>query len=376
MNADHGLSESAGAAVRHVFPGGNTGQGFHSFYEHIAGPEIRRIFVIKGGPGVGKSTFMRSIADELTRRGVPVELHHCSSDNRSLDGVVAPSAGVALIDGTAPHVLDPRHPGAIDTIVHLGDFWDEPAMLGEREAILAATREVGRLFRRAYGYLHAAKLFHDQWEAAYRDSGAVDYPGLNRIAEALGNELFAGRPSLARGARDRHLFASAITPDGVRHYFDSLFGPVSRRVILTGPPGTGKTTIVRYLAELALFRGYDVEVFHDSLDPTRFDHVFIPALEAAVINAAEPHLYPSRPGDRVVDTGAFVTQTLLTPFLGEMETARVFYEEALAAAVDHLHRAKEVHDELERHYVPHMDFAAVETKRREVLARVLAEAAA
>jgi hypothetical protein len=357
---------------RHVFPGGNTARGFYSFYDYIAGPETRRIFIIKGGPGVGKSSFMRAIGKELLSRGLPVEFHHCSADNNSLDGLVAPTLGVALIDGTAPHVLDPRHPGAIDTIVHLGDFWDEAAMRGEREAIVSATREVARLYRRAYGYLSAAKTFHDQWEAAYQDSGAVDYPALNRVAEYLGEDLFAGRPSLARKAHERHLFASAITPDGIRHDFDSLFGSVPHRLILTGPPGTGKTTIVRHLVDLAVFRGYDVEVFHDPLDPSRLDHALIPALEAAVINGAEPHPYPARPGDRTVDTGDFLAQPLLTPFAGEIETARVFYEEAFAAAVDHFHRAKEVHDELEHHYVPHMDFAAIEAKRGEVLEQVLA----
>jgi hypothetical protein len=36
-----------------VFPGGNTSKGFYSFYDHIIPIDANRIFVIKGGPGVG-----------------------------------------------------------------------------------------------------------------------------------------------------------------------------------------------------------------------------------------------------------------------------------------------------------------------------------
>jgi hypothetical protein len=44
--------------VKHVFPGNNTARGFYSFYDYIIAPDARRILVIKGGPGVGKSTFL------------------------------------------------------------------------------------------------------------------------------------------------------------------------------------------------------------------------------------------------------------------------------------------------------------------------------
>jgi len=89
--------------LKKVFPGGNTSEGFYSFYDHIISPEATRIFIIKGGPGVGKSTFMRKIGEEMLSMGYNVEFHCCSSDNNSLDGVVIPEINVALIDGTAPH---------------------------------------------------------------------------------------------------------------------------------------------------------------------------------------------------------------------------------------------------------------------------------
>ena len=93
--------------IRHMFPGGNTSKGFYSYYNYIINQEdAKRIFILKGGPGVGKSTFMKKIAAEMLERGDDAEYMHCSSDNNSLDGLVIPRIGVALIDGTAPHVVD------------------------------------------------------------------------------------------------------------------------------------------------------------------------------------------------------------------------------------------------------------------------------
>ena len=93
--------------IREMFPGGNTSQGFFSYYDYILRQEKAvKIFCIKGGPGVGKSTFMRKIGYEMLDMGYDVEFMHCSSDSNSLDGVVIPSINVALLDGTAPHVVD------------------------------------------------------------------------------------------------------------------------------------------------------------------------------------------------------------------------------------------------------------------------------
>jgi predicted AAA+ superfamily ATPase len=89
--------------IKKVFPGGNTSQGFYSFYDYIIGPEARKVFILKGGPGVGKSTFMKYIGSQMLHRGFDLEYHYCSSDNDSIDGVVVPELQVALIDGTAPH---------------------------------------------------------------------------------------------------------------------------------------------------------------------------------------------------------------------------------------------------------------------------------
>ena len=113
-------------SIKHVFAGGNTPKGFFSYYHYILSQEdANRIFCIKGGPGVGKSTLMRNIAMFMVDKGYDVELMHCSSDNNSLDGLVIKDINIALVDGTAPHIVDPKNPGAVDEIINLGDYWDE-----------------------------------------------------------------------------------------------------------------------------------------------------------------------------------------------------------------------------------------------------------
>lgn len=358
--------------VRKVFPGGNTAYGFYSFYDHIASPDANRIFVIKGGPGVGKSTFMRKIAETVQNRGFDVELHCCSSDNNSLDGVYIPALDVALIDGTAPHIVDPKNPGAVDEIVHLGDYWDEAGMRSSRGEILTLNREVGRLFRRAYAYLAAARIFLIEVESYYQDTGALDLGGLHRVAMTLIDDIFGSAQPQPRAPKDRHLFATAITPDGPVNYLDTIVGHLARRYIITGDDGTEKTTVISRVLDAAIMRGFDVEVFHCALDPKKVDHIVIPALGVAVINEVEPHFYPPQDGDKLIDTMQYVDTSIQEAYLGERTRAREMYREAFGQAVWFIRKAKTIHDEMEKYYVPNMDFVKIEKRRQEVEDRILA----
>ena len=93
------------------FPGGNTLSWilFHN-YDYLVKPGVLRKIILKGGPGVGKSTFMKKVGKYFEAIGVNVEYHWCSSDNNSLDGVVIGDHTVCLLDGTAPHIVDPQFP--------------------------------------------------------------------------------------------------------------------------------------------------------------------------------------------------------------------------------------------------------------------------
>jgi len=354
-----------------MFPGGNTAYGFYSFYDNIIENDASRIFILKGGPGVGKSTFMRKIGQELLERGYDLEYHCCSSDNGSLDGICIPSIGVAMLDGTAPHIVDPKNPGAFDEIINLGEHWDIQGIGKNKKAILSCGKEIARLFKHAYTYLAGAKLFLDEVESYYVDSGAFNVGAFNRMALELTHEIFEGKPRLTDNPKARHLFATAITPDGPVSHLETIVGGLNKRYIINGDDGTGKSILVQRLMEAALARGYNATAFHCALNPNSIDHLVIYELNIAVINNVEPHIYYPKRYDCTIDTMACVDPLINEAYLAEKGAARGMYRQCMEQAVSFIGRAKKLHDELENYYIPYMDFDAIDARREKTLARIL-----
>lgn len=361
---------SGKGSISHYFPGANTPEGFYSLYDQIAAASANKIFVIKGGPGVGKSTFMRKLAADLLDRGYDVEFHHCSADNNSIDALYIPAGDIALLDGTAPHVVDPKHPGAVDEIINLGDFWNEAAMRApeNKAAILRHTRGCSFRFKRANDCLKAAKAFLEEWQAYYAE--CLDAGAVARVGEDLIAEILPAR--LAKPGSARRLFASAITYDGPKVVLSSLMDDLSHRYVIAGEPGTGKAQIVGRIADAALARGYSLDIFHCPMYPDRVDHIRIRELGVGVITSAWPHLYEAQDGDTVVDTAAFVDGAKLAGFAADIEAAKQGFFAAIDREMHHLRLAKQTHDELEKQYVPHMNFAGIEALRMGTLERILA----
>ena len=74
------------------FLGANSPAGFYSLYDQmIDRTKARRLYILKGGPGCGKSTLMRRVAERAKAAGQEVEYILCSGDPDSLDAVILPA---------------------------------------------------------------------------------------------------------------------------------------------------------------------------------------------------------------------------------------------------------------------------------------------
>lgn len=170
------------------FLGGNTCRGFLSLYDGFPPEDSAYLHIIKGGPGTGKSHFMRKIGAAAEERGLDVHYVLCSGDADSLDGVYIPALHQAWVDGTAPHVVEPRHFGVESDYVNLGSFVRLPMSEKGREEVKRLTAEYRALYQEAYEKLRESKELHDVLEAIYRPY--VDFCALTKFTEQKLEEIF------------------------------------------------------------------------------------------------------------------------------------------------------------------------------------------
>lgn len=138
------------------FAASNSAEGFVNYFPEIFNRErCSKIYIIKGGPGTGKSRFMRDVANEAESRGLNVKYYYCSSDPDSLDGIIIEEMRLGVLDGTAPHVYEPSLVGAREQIINLGDFWDEKRLSESLKDIEELASKKSKSYQRAYMLLAA-----------------------------------------------------------------------------------------------------------------------------------------------------------------------------------------------------------------------------
>ena len=147
---------------RCFFAAANGYSGFRSNFEKVfCAADYRKLFIIKGGPGTGKSTLMKKISRCFADFTDITEIF-CSSDPESLDGVIIEKDGVriGIVDGTAPHSVEPNYPGAVEEIVNLGDSFNYCSLMKSTKQIIALNSIKKAYYQKAYSALNIAGSIH------------------------------------------------------------------------------------------------------------------------------------------------------------------------------------------------------------------------
>ncbi len=172
------------------FAARNSHDGFKSLFPTIFSPKMfDKIYILKGGPGTGKSTLLRGVISFANEVGVDAQAVLCSSDVSSLDGVILRKENkkIALIDGTSPHTVDPIFPGAVEEIINLGEGFDIRKLEEKRSEIFYHTSQKSGGYKTAYSLLLCAKALFDHIWCELHNCGL--YNEADSFAEQITNAL-------------------------------------------------------------------------------------------------------------------------------------------------------------------------------------------
>lgn len=330
------------------FSGSNSGEGFHNYFDGVipAWVKITRYFMIKGGPGVGKSTLMKRVAAKAEEAGEEVERFYCSGDPDSLDAVRLVKHGIVFADATSPHAMDPKYPGAVEEIVNLGEQIDRSRIVKYRDEVESLTKKNKLGYGRAYAFLRAAQALEEE---RYREiADCVDKEKIKKQAKEIAERIGKGEDG-----QSRYLFLDAISCKG-RVSFASMQCEGNRvyRVF-----GTENDVVTDLLTKAV--KSDRKELFCNPLRPQCVSHMLL------------------RDRDFFLTTAIGTDGTLL--FAGDFmkkechKTAEIYFKEARRMeeeAMKCLAECKTIHDELEDIYKECVDFATISERTEGLLALV------
>ncbi len=248
------------------FAASNSAEGFKNYYSEVFA-RADFVYIIKGGPGTGKSSFMKKYALRAQAEGRTVEYYYCSSDPSSLDGVliIGEERTVGILDGTAPHVSEPKFPGAREEIVNLGQCWDGEILRRQKNEIIALSERKSGEYKCAYTFLRSVGNLR-----AVRDGliePLLDREKMRSLSLRLIKELPKGKAMLLPSVLD------SVSMNG-QIRLDSFERNAAKLCVITEFYGVGEMLLDELYKELQ-GRDVRVRVSFDPICPWHVDGIFL-----------------------------------------------------------------------------------------------------
>lgn len=337
------------------FLAANSCEGFVSHFDNnFDAFDGWRAIIIKGGPGTGKSSFMKYIAVKAVDRGYTVELCPCSSDPESLDGVIIKDIKTILLDGTSPHALEPKYPAVCEQIINLADFWCSQKLWQNADQIIFVTNQNKKLHKTASAYISAAgELIYDNFKLAEQ---ITDTCKVTHFAKNLSTRLTAR--SSANNPHEWVRFIGGVTPKGVVAFKATVEKFYKNIVVIEDKYGVTANIIMNVIKKVALDNGYEIITLKNPFLPSKIiDHILIPELSLAFVREYEYIRFAEQ--HRRIHSRRFENINMLRAVRGRAVFNRRITRELLLSAAQTLSKAKEVHDLIEGYYIDAMDFKSV-----------------
>lgn len=345
------------------FMGTSSSIGHFSLYDELYDPfSDGRAYVIKGGPGTGKSGMMKKIGEKAEEKGLECEFIYCSSDPSSLDAVILPELNVCIADGTAPHIIEPKFVGCVEQIVNIGDYWDKDKLHKNTEEIRKLYLENTNYHQRAQRFLSASSsLLSDSKKIA---SEYTDYEKLVNYTIRLARREIG---CTINDKKSKRRLLTAVTPNGVMTFNSTIKNLCERTIVIDDSIGDSSEHILRLISEYARGCGFNTVACPSPMSVTGIEQVLLPDLSLAFVREQTVEdILPIRKihARRFMDSQGIKSHKYRISF--NKKAGNDLQNEAIKL----LESAKEVHDKLEKYYIDAMNFDAVNEKTESIIKEI------
>lgn len=227
--------------------------------------DLKNVLRLCRYPQEAVSTVIADIVRKAQERNLKAEIIHNNIDN-NVCGIIIPEASIGIYSEMMK-----------------GENFEEYQKAG------------GEAFAQA-------KKIHDKMEEIYIKN--TDFSRLEDFTNVAAQMFFSVNKTAQNKlfAKEIHRFFGATTINGAVNYIPQITADLKNRYFIKGRPGTGKSTFLKKLAAAGIKAGYDVEIYHCSLDPKSLDMIIVRELSLCVFDSTSPHeFFPERNGDGIID---------------------------------------------------------------------------